>query len=58
MTKIEKMIWNAVVAVEGMPADPRLCEARNLLSQARELVGDFMDASAAEQRGEKGTAKP
>ena len=39
----EKAIYDAVQAVEAMPADARLTKAVVLLQQAREQVADFVD---------------
>ena len=42
-TPAEKGIWDAVQAVEALPADPRLTDAVVLLARAREKVADFVD---------------
>lgn len=39
----ERAIWDAMQAVEAMPADPRLTDAVNLLKGAGEKVADFID---------------
>jgi hypothetical protein len=43
LTPSELAIWNAMQAVEAMPADVRLTEAGNLLKDALEKVADFVD---------------
>lgn len=40
----ELAIWNAVQEVENLGADVRLTNAVNLLSQAKELVSNFIDS--------------
>lgn len=42
-TPAEKSIDDAIKEVEKIGADGRLTEAVTLLSQAKELVGDFVD---------------
>jgi hypothetical protein len=42
-TTTETAIYNAMQAVEALPADVRLTRAVCLLQQARELVADFVD---------------
>ncbi len=44
MVLAERRILEAQRAVEEMPADVRLTEAGELLTKARELVADFVDA--------------
>jgi len=43
MTPAELAIREAVIAIEYTGADPRLTEAQNLLSKAKDLVADFVD---------------
>jgi len=45
-TPAERAIYDAVQAVEALPADVRLTEAVVLLQQAREKVADFVDGLA------------
>lgn len=40
----EKAIFDAMLAVEYMPADPILTEAICLLQKARDKVADYVDA--------------
>lgn len=47
-TPVERAIWDAAQAVEALPPDPRLTEAVNLLTAAREKVADYVDASHAQ----------
>jgi hypothetical protein len=42
----ELAIYNAIQAVENLPADTRLTEAVILLGQAKDKVGDYMDEQA------------
>ena len=42
-TPAEIAIYDAVQAVEAMPADTRLTEAVVLLQQARDKVADYVD---------------
>lgn len=39
----EKAIYDAVQAIEAMPADQRLTDAVLLLQKARDWVADFVD---------------
>jgi hypothetical protein len=43
MEPAELAIHNAMQEVEKMPADERLTKAVTLLSQAQDLVADFID---------------
>ena len=43
MTPAERAIFDAMQAVEALPADGRLTRAVALLDEARGLVGDFVD---------------
>ena len=43
-TPAEKAIFDAMQEVEKLPADVKLTEAVNLLSKAKDLVSDFVDA--------------
>lgn len=45
MTPAELSIYNATQEVEKIGADVRLTEAIVLLTKARELVADFVDAN-------------
>lgn len=45
-TPAEKVIYEAMLEVEKMPADEKLTEAVILLSKARDLVADFVDAQS------------
>lgn len=45
MTPAELSIYNATQEVEKIGADVKLTEAIVLLTKARELVADFLDAS-------------
>lgn len=47
-TPTEKVIRDAVRAVEAMPGDVRLSKAQMLLEHARELVADFVDGVTRE----------
>lgn len=40
----ERAIFNAMREVELMPADEMLTEAVTLLSRAKDIVGDYVDA--------------
>lgn len=44
LTPAERAIYDAVQAVESLPADVRLTDAVNLLQEAREKVADFVEA--------------
>ena len=46
----EKVIYNASLEVEAMPADERLTQAVVLLGQAKDLVADYVDAQANDGR--------
>lgn len=48
-TPAERSIYDAMQAVEEMPADVRLTNAVNLLHQARDLVADFVDNIPAKE---------
>jgi hypothetical protein len=48
-TPAELAIHNAMAEVEKAGADVRLTDAINLLSKAKELVADFVDAKTAPQ---------
>jgi hypothetical protein len=48
----ERAIYDAIVAVEHMPADVRLTEAQVLLGQAKDKVSDFVDAQLTRPTGE------
>lgn len=41
----EKAIYDAMQEVEKLPADVRLTEAVILLTKAKDLVSDFVDAN-------------
>jgi hypothetical protein len=43
----ERAIYDAVQAVEAMPADVRLTDAVILLGQARSKVADYVDGAEA-----------
>lgn len=43
LTPAEIAIWNAIQAVEELPADVRLTDAVNLLIKAKDKVGDYVD---------------
>lgn len=43
MEPAEKAIQDAMQEVEKLPADPKLTDAVVLLSQAKDLVSDFID---------------
>jgi hypothetical protein len=47
LTPAEAAIWNAVVAVEKLPADPRQTETVTLLGKARDVLADFVDEQIA-----------
>jgi hypothetical protein len=42
-TPAERAIYEAMKAVEDLPADKRLTDAVVLLGRARDLVADFVD---------------
>ena len=44
-TPAERAIYDAVQAVEAMPADVQLTDAVNLLTQAQRKVADFVDGA-------------
>lgn len=44
-TPTERLIWNALKAVEAMPSDVRLTDAIILLQAARASVADFVDGA-------------
>lgn len=46
----EKAIYDAMQAVEKMPADLRLTQAVILLSKAQECVADFLDGVIKEEK--------
>ncbi len=50
-TPAERAIYEAVQAVEAMPADPRLTEAVVLLQAARDYVADFVDGIERSRTG-------
>lgn len=41
--KAEKTIYDAMLEIEKLPADPKLTEAITLLTKAKDLVSDFVD---------------
>jgi hypothetical protein len=43
LTPAEKAIYDALVAVEAVGADPLLTEVSELLSQARSKMADYVD---------------
>jgi hypothetical protein len=43
LTPAETAIVKAIAAVEGIGADPRLTDAINLLSSAKDKVAEFID---------------
>ena len=43
LTPVEKAIYDAMQEVEKLPADIRLTDAVNLLSQAKDKVSDYVD---------------
>lgn len=58
MTPAEKAIYDAVQAVEAMPADVRLTDAVILLQAARESVADFVDGIKDQRRYVHAVALP
>jgi len=46
----ETAIRGAVIAVERMPADPRLTDAVMLLTQAKDKVADYVDGIQADSK--------
>jgi hypothetical protein len=44
MVPAERAIYDAMQAVEAMPADVRLTDAVMLLGQAKDKVSDYVDA--------------
>lgn len=43
LTKEEYEIWRCIQQIEKLPADVRLTECINMLQQAKDKLGDYID---------------
>lgn len=48
MTDAEKSLYNSIVEIEKMPANPKLTEAQRMVMDAMEIVSDFVDGKTME----------